>query len=272
MHEIDAVPKLAKTTKHTIEVVVDRLKVRAEFKQRLAESYETALRHGDGRAIAVEMDNENERTREHLFSAEVRVPDLQLFAGRARAAAVLVQQPARRVPALRRSGLDQLLRSQARRRVSAASLASGAIKGWDRRNQFYFQMLQGLAKHVGFDVDRPFAKLPERVQNARPLRLGRREDPVHVPVRARPAAACASTRSRASFRTSSAATARPTRVMVREELAKYLNSKPCPECGGTRLRREARHVEGRRRRATRARSSKCPRWPLKADVGASSPS
>src|SRR5207244_2338972 len=74
VHEIDAVPKLAKNTKHTVEVVVDRLKVRADLKQRLAESYETALRTGDGRALAVEMDNQNERPVEHLFSAKFACP------------------------------------------------------------------------------------------------------------------------------------------------------------------------------------------------------
>jgi excinuclease ABC subunit A len=87
--EIDAVPKLAKTSKHTIEVVVDRLRVREEFKQRLAESYETALRNGDGRAIAVEMDTGVE----HLFSAKFAVPGLQLLAAGARAAALLFNSP-----------------------------------------------------------------------------------------------------------------------------------------------------------------------------------
>ena len=135
------------------------------------------------------------------------------------------------------------------------SLASGAIKGWDRRNQFYFQMLQGLAKHVGFDLDRPFAKLPERVQNARALRLGRREDPVHLPQRARPARWSREHAFEGIIPNLERRYRETDSMMVREELAKYLNDKPCPECDGTRLQREARHVkvgDG----ATRARSTR----------------
>ena len=136
--------------------------MRAEFKQRLAESFETALRHGDGRAIAVEMDT---GARAPVLG-EVRLPDLQLLAAGARAAALLVQQPDGRLPALRRPRRRSTFFDP--KRVVAfpqLSLASGAIKGWDRRNQFYFQMLQSLAKHYGFDVEQPFEKLPERVQN-----------------------------------------------------------------------------------------------------------
>ena len=91
------------------------------------------------------------------------------------------------------------------------SLASGAIKGWDRRNQFYFQMLQGLAEHYGFDVDKPFEQLPERVQQLDSVRLGRGEDPVHLPVASAASRWSASTPSRASSRTSSGAIAKPIR-------------------------------------------------------------
>ncbi len=161
VHEIDAVPKLAKTTKHTIEVVVDRLKVRAEFKQRLAESYETALRHGDGRAIAVEMDTGARAS----VLGEVRLPGLQLRAGRARAAAVLVQQSDRRLPALRRPGRDQLLRSEARGRLSAAvAVPPARSRAGTGATSSTSSCCGSLAKHVGFDLERPFAKLPERVQ------------------------------------------------------------------------------------------------------------
>ena len=109
VHDIDALPKLAKNVKHTIDVVVDRLKVRADAKQRLAESFETALRHADGRAIAVETD-----TRQGApVLGQVRLPGLQLFPGRARAAAVLVQQSHGRLPEVRRPGRDRVLRSAA---------------------------------------------------------------------------------------------------------------------------------------------------------------
>ena len=205
--EIDAAPKLAKNTKHTIEVVVDRLKVRAEFKQRLAESFETALRHGDGRAIAVEMDTGSGAP----VLGQVRLPDLQLLAGRARAAPVLVQQPDRRLPALRRPGLDHVLRSQARRRVSAALARV-------RRDQGL-----GPAQPVLLpDAAKPRqARRLRRRQAVReaagaraaadPLRLGRREDSRSRTCRSAASRWSASTRSRASSPTSSGATARPIR-------------------------------------------------------------
>ena len=125
MYEIDALPKLTKNQKHTIEVVVDRLRVRPDLKQRLAESFETALRNGDGRAIAVEMDTGVE----HLYSAKFACPICSYSLSGARAATVLVQQSDGRVPALRRARLDQLLRSEARRRVSAALARVGRDQG-----------------------------------------------------------------------------------------------------------------------------------------------
>jgi excinuclease ABC subunit A len=121
------------------------------------------------------------------------------------------------------------------------SLASARSRGWDRRNQFYFQLLQSLAKHVGFDVDKPFAKLPERVQNLMLYGSGDEK----IPFTYCPSAA--SRRARARVRGIMPNLERRYRetdsVMVREELAKYLNNKPCPECDGTRLRREARYVK-----------------------------
>ncbi len=261
VYEIDAVPKLAKSTKHTIEVVVDRLKVKADMKQRLAESYETALRHGDGRAIAVEMDKENEGAKEHLFSAKFACPICNYSLAELEPRLFSFNSPLGACP--RCDGLGSISFFDPKRVVAfpQLSLASGAIKGWDRRNQFYFQMLQGLAKHVGFDVDRPFAKLPERVQNIILYGSGDEKIPfTYLSERGKPM-----TREHAfegivpnlerRYRETDS-------VMVREELAKYLNSKPCPECGGTRLKREARHVkvgEGGDARAIFEVSA----WPLK---------
>ena len=238
VHEIDAVPKLARTTKHTVEVVVDRLKVAPEFKQRLAESYETALRHGDGRAIAVEMDG----GREHLFSAKFACPVCNYSLAELEPRLFSFNNPAGACP--RCDGLGAISFFDPKRVVAfpQLSLASGAIKGWDRRNQFYFQMLQSLAKHAGFDLERPFAKLPERVQSLVLNGSGDEKIPfTYLSERGRPM-----TREHAfegilpnlerRYRETDS-------VMVREELSKFLNSKPCPECHGTRLRREARHVK-----------------------------
>src|SRR5512132_2422844 len=161
IYEIDAVPKLTKNTKHTVEVVIDRLRVRPDLKQRLAESYETALRTGDSRAIAVEMDT----GKEHLFSAKFACPICNYSLSELEPRLFSFNNPVGACP--RCDGLGSISFFDPKRVVAfpQLSLASGTIKGWDRRNQFYFQMLQSLAKHVGFDVDRPFVKLPERVQN-----------------------------------------------------------------------------------------------------------
>ncbi len=236
--EIDAVPKLAKTTKHTIEVVVDRLRIRPEFKQRLAESYETALRHGDGRAIAVEMDG----GREHLFSAKFACPICNYALAELEPRLFSFNSPLGACP--RCDGLGSISFFDPKRVVAfpQLSLASGAIKGWDRRNQFYFQLLQSLAKHVGFDVDKPFAKLSEKVQALILYGSGDEKIPfTYLSDRGKPMVrehafeGIVPNLERRYRETDS--------MMVREELAKYLNNKPCPECNGTRLRREARHVK-----------------------------
>ncbi|HYT97333.1 MAG TPA: excinuclease ABC subunit UvrA [Casimicrobiaceae bacterium] len=257
VYEIDAVPKLAKNSKHTVEVVVDRLKVHADIKQRLAESYETALRHGDGRAIAVEMDTAHE----HLFSAKFACPICNYSLSELEPRLFSFNNPLGACP--RCDGLGAITFFDPKRVVAfpQLSLASGTIKGWDRRNQFYFQMLQSLAKHVGFDVDRPFAKLPERVQNVILYGSGDEKIPfTYLSERGRPFVkehafeGIIPNLERRYRETDS--------VMVREELAKYLNNKPCPECGGTRLRREARNVkvgEGADARAIFEVSA----WPLK---------
>ena len=182
VHELDAMPKLAKNKKHTVEVVVDRLKVRPDAKQRLAESFETALRHSDGRALAVEMDS----GREHVFSARFACPldgyslpelEPRLFS---------FNSPMGACP--RCDGLGQVSFFDPKRVVGFPnlSLASGAVKGWDRRNQFYFQMLQALAQHYGFDLDAPFESLPARIQDDTAARFGAREDPLRLHRRARP--------------------------------------------------------------------------------------
>ncbi|HVF63534.1 MAG TPA: excinuclease ABC subunit UvrA [Casimicrobiaceae bacterium] len=236
--EIDAVPKLAKTTKHTIEVVVDRLRVQPEFKQRLAESFEVALRHGEGRAIALEMDN----GREHLYSAKFACPICNYSLAELEPRLFSFNNPVGACP--RCDGLGSINFFDPKRVVAFPhlSLASGAIRGWDRRNQFYFQMLTSLAKHVGFDLEKPFAKLPERVQNI--VLYGSEGEKVaftYLTERGRPMVrehafeGIVPNLERRYRETDS--------MMVREELAKYLNDKPCPECHGTRLKREARHVK-----------------------------
>src|SRR6478736_6662885 len=160
VYEIDAVPKLTKNTKHTVEVVVDRLRVRQDLKQRIAESFETALRNGDGRAIAVEMDTNVE----HLYSAKFACPICNYSLEELEPRLFSFNNPMGACP--RCDGLGAISFFDPKRVVAfpQLSLASGAIKGWDRRNQFYFQMLTSLAAHFGFDVETPFENLVERVQ------------------------------------------------------------------------------------------------------------
>jgi excinuclease ABC subunit A len=238
VYEIDAVPKLTKNQKHTVEVVVDRLRIRPDLKQRLAESFETALRNGDGRAIAVEMDSGEE----HLYSAKFACPICSYSLQELEPRLFSFNNPMGACP--RCDGLGAISFFDPKRVVAfpQLSLASGTIKGWDRRNQFYFQMLQSLAKHYGFDLDKPFAKLPEKIQQM--ILYGSDKEKI--------AFTYLSDRGKPTVREHAFEGIIPNlerryretdSLMVREELSKYLNSKPCPECDGTRLRREARHVK-----------------------------
>ncbi len=237
VHEIDALPKLQKTKKHTVEVVVDRLKVSTDAKQRLAESFETALRHADGRALAVEMDSGHE----HLFSAKFSCPVCSYSLPELEPRLFSFNNPMGACPKC--DGLGQITFFDPRRVVAFPhlSLAAGAIKGWDQRNQFYFQMLTNLAGHYHFDLEIPFEQLAadiqaiilngsgkEKILFSYLNESGRKNKQEHTFEGIVP------NLERRYKETDSQA--------VREELAKYLNSMTCPECAGTRLRKEARHV------------------------------
>ncbi len=238
VYEIDATPRLTKNQKHTVEVVVDRLRVRQDLKQRIAESFETALRHGDGRAIAVEMDSGTE----HLYSAKFACPICSYSLQELEPRLFSFNNPMGACP--RCDGLGSISFFDPKRVVAfpQLSLASGAIRGWDRRNQFYFQMLQSLAKHYGFELEKPFNKLSDRIQQM--ILYGSEKEKIAFQylsdrgktiVREHAFEGIIPNLERRYRETDS--------IMVREELAKYLNSKPCPECEGTRLKREARHVK-----------------------------
>ena len=235
VYELDELPKLKKNVKHTVEVVVDRLKVREDAKQRLAESFETALRHADGRALAVEMDS----GREHLFSAKFACPVCSYSLPELEPRLFSFNNPMGACP--RCDGLGTISFFDPKRVVAfpELSLASGAIKGWDRRNQFYFQMLQSLATHYGFDLEQPFAELPEARAARDPARLGPREDPLPLRRRARPQALSASMRSKACCPTSSAAIARPIRSSCAKSSRSISTRSPAPNapargCGARR--------------------------------------
>jgi excinuclease ABC subunit A len=236
VHDIDALPKLAKNSKHTVEVVVDRLKVRADAKQRIAESFETALRHAEGRAIAVEMDAE----KEHLFSAKFSCPACDYSLAELEPRLFSFNNPMGACPDCDGLGVIEFFDPKRVVAFPDLSLASGAVKGWDRRNQFYFQMLTSLAAHFKFDVDKPFERLPEDAQkivlygSPEKIAFSYLSERGKTVIKEHPFEGVVHNLERRYRETDS--------VVVREELAKYLNHKACPACEGTRLRREARHV------------------------------
>ncbi len=238
IYEMDALPKLAKTTKHTVDVVVDRLKVKADMKQRIAESFETALRLAEGKAIAMEMDTE----KEHLFSAKFSCPVCDYSLAELEPRLFSFNNPMGACPKC--DGLGQISFFDPKRVVAFPhlSLAAGAIKGWDRRNQFYFQMLSSLASHYGFDLDTAFETLPQHIQHV--LLHGSGKETIAFKYlnergtffqKSHSFEGILNNLQRRYHETDS--------TTVREELAKYLNSQACPDCSGTRLRREARHVK-----------------------------
>jgi excinuclease ABC subunit A len=244
VHEIDHLPHLDRNRKHTVEIVIDRIKVEAEaartggLRQRLAESFETALRHADGRALAVEADS----GKEHLFSARFAcpidgysIPELEprLFS---------FNNPMGACP--RCDGLGEVTFFDPKRVVAFPhlSLAGGAIRGWDRRNQFYFAMLQSLAAHYGFDVEAPFESLPESAQKV--VLEGSGDEVIAFRYPGEKGRSSVKEHAFEGIIPSLERRHRETdSVAVKEELAKYLNQRPCPECGGTRLRSEARNVK-----------------------------
>lgn len=238
VYEIDALPKLQKTKKHTIEVVIDRLKVSPESKQRLAESFEVALRHSDGKALAVEMDSHNE----HLFSAKFSCPVCSYSLSELEPRLFSFNNPLG--ACTKCDGLGQITFFDPARVVAFPhiSLAGGAVKNWDKRNQFYYQLLAGLSEHYQFDLNTPFENLDEPIRTI--ILYGSGKEKIEF-----------------SYHTDSGKKFQDTHTFegiipnltrryketdsqtVREELAKYLNAQVCPECQGTRLCQSARHIQ-----------------------------
>jgi len=237
IHDIDAMPTLKKNSKHSIDVVVDRIKVRPDIRQRLAESFETALRQGNGRALATDMDS----GQEFVFSARLACPTCGQASPEMEPRLFSFNNPAGACP--RCDGLGAITFFDPKRIAAfpEMSLASGAIKGWDRRNQFYFQMLQDLAAHYGFDVEAPFGELTEISRNA----------VLHGSAKTQIKFTYAGERGKSYVKEHAFEGVIPNlerrhretdSPVVKEELSKYLNTQTCPDCEGTRLRSEARHV------------------------------
>ena len=240
--EFSDLPKLKKTEKHDIDVVIDRLKVREDMQQRLAESFEAALRLAEGRAVVLEMDG----GAEHVFNARFACPICHYAIGELEPRLFSFNSPAGACPTCDGLGHTEYFDPQRVVAFPSLSLASGAIKGWDRRNAYYFNLVECLAKHYGFDVDAPFESLPTPVQHA--ILHGSGEDVIKFSYLLESGqSAPKKINKRHPFEgilTNMARRFRETdSPTVREELARYRSMQPCPDCQGTRLRTEARHVK-----------------------------
>ena len=239
LYELDELPKLDKQKKHSIDVVVDRFKVRGDLQQRLAESFETALKLADGIALVASME-EDDDSEEIIFSARFACPICGHSISELEPKLFSFNNPAGACPTCDGLGVKQFF--DAKRLVNGElTLAEGAIRGWDRRNVYYFQMLGSLASHYGFSLDEPFDSLAADHQKSILRGSGRENvefrylnDRGDIVKRSHPFEGIIPNLERRYRETESNS--------VREELAKYLSTQPCPDCRGTRLRREARHV------------------------------
>jgi excinuclease ABC subunit A len=270
--ELDQVPDLELRKKHTIEAVIDRFKVRPDLKQRLADSFETALRLSDGLARIAFMDDVQDVlvsrehmdvrsdqgqdvlvSREHMdvrsdqgqdeliFSAKYACPVCNYSLTELEPRLFSFNNPVGACPTCDGLGVRQFF-DPARIVVHPElSLAGGAIRGWDRRNAYYFQMLTSLAEHYRFDIETPFAELPEPIRHCLLYGSGEEEIPFHYhsdrltsSTRVHPFEGIIPNMERRYRETDS--------NVVREELAKFLSQQACPSCHGTRLNEAARHV------------------------------
>ena len=239
LHEIDAVPALALRQKHTIEAVIDRFKPRADIRQRLAESFETALKLGDGMAIVQSMDDV---TREPLlFSSKYACPVCDYSLPELEPRLFSFNSPVGACPGCDGLGVAQFFDPVRVVAHPELSLAAGAMRGWDRRNAYYFSMITSLAKHYRFDVDMPWQELPEATRNiilhgsgTEAITLTYVSESGSKHQRKHAFEGIVPNLERRYRETESAA--------VREELSKYISERPCTECGGARLNRQARNV------------------------------
>jgi len=236
--DLDDLPDLDKKKKHTIDVVVDRFKVREDLGLRLAESFETALQLTDGLAAVSHMDDDGD---DIVFSARFACPECGHSIDELEPRLFSFNNPAGACGGCDGLGVEQYFDSARVVLHPEASLAEGAIRGWDRRNVYYFHMLTSLAEHYGFDIDTPFEKLSQRHRDiiltgskGEEISFSYVNDRGSVFQRRHPFEGILPNMERRYRDTESQS--------VREELSRFLATAPCPDCGGTRLCRDARHV------------------------------
>lgn len=236
--ELDDPPKLALRQKHSIDVVVDRFKVREDIAQRLSESFENALNLADGIAVVASLDND---FTEMVFSSKFACPECGYSLSELEPRLFSFNNPMGACPDCDGLGVDQYFDPERVVHDGTLSLADGAIRGWDRKTTYYFPMLESLAQHYGFDVETAFIDLPEKIRHI--ILYGSGSEVIEFRYQ-RPHGDFLSRRHafegiipnmQRRYHESESS-------MVREELAKYLSSRPCQTCQGARLREEARHV------------------------------
>jgi excinuclease ABC subunit A len=237
--DLDHPPNLEKNKKHTVEAVIDRLRIRADAQQRLAESFETALDLAEGIAKVASMDDADEP--ELVFSARFACPACGYSISELEPRMFSFNNPAGACQACDGLGVKQFFDPGLVVQDEELTLAEGAIRGWDRRNVYYFHMLSSLAAHYGFDVETPFRKLPKKHRDAILYGSGReridfsyandRGDVIH---RRHRFEGVIPNMERRYHETDSS--------LVRENLQKYLRVRSCPDCGGTGLREASRNV------------------------------
>lgn len=232
-------PTLELHKKHTIEVVVDRFKVRPDLQQRLAESFETTLELSGGIAVVGWMDDKEQE--EIVFSANFACPKCGYSMQELEPRLFSFNNPAGACGTCDGLGVQQYFDPSRVILDENLSIAEGAIKGWDQKNYYYFQMLTSLSDHYGFDLYVPFNSLPKKTQEIILKGSGRTEvefkyinDRGDIRVKRHPFEGILNTLERRYRDTESSA--------VREDLAKYISTKSCSSCDGTRLRLEARNV------------------------------
>nr|WP_085246594.1 excinuclease ABC subunit UvrA [Gilliamella mensalis] len=239
VYDLSDPPILELQKKHTIEVVVDRFRIRDDLKLRLAESIETVLSITNGIVKVANLDDP--QAEEYLFSANFACPICGYSISELEPRLFSFNNPAGACPECDGLGVQQYFDQKRIVQMPEVSLAAGAIKGWDRRNFYYFQMLKSLADHYKFDIDKPYEKLPEKVKDILLNGSGDTEiqfiysnDRGDVVKRKHPFEGIINNLARRYKETES--------QTIREELAKYISHRPCPCCGGSRLCTAARNV------------------------------
>jgi excinuclease ABC subunit A len=236
--DLDEAPHLDKLKKHTIDVVVDRLKVRADINIRLAESFETALRHANGLAYVAFMDGDKP---DQVFSARYACPHCGYSISELEPRLFSFNNPAGACGSCDGLGVKQFFDVTRLITDTDLSLSEGVIRGWDKRNFYYFHLLESLAEHYAFDIDAPWKKLTKKIQNIILNGSGKEEVGFHYQdergkkiIKKHTFEGILPNMERRYRDTESNS--------VREDLAHYLSHTTCSDCGGSRLNREARNV------------------------------